>query len=47
MGGEGNKMLIMKLEVCVGGERYLLEVLYGFYVLYMDVIWLEEMLVEW
>ena len=36
----------MKLQVCLGRDRYLLQVFYGFYLLYIDVMCLEQMLVE-
>ena len=28
----------MKLQVCLGRDRYLLQVFYGFYLLYLDEI---------
>ena len=36
----------MKLQVRLGCDRYLLQAFYGFYLLYIDMMCLEQTLVE-
>ena len=41
-----DKIFIMKLQVRLGCDRYLLQAFYGFYLLYIDMMCLEQTLVE-